>query len=100
MSDGRGWEGWRWWVKLGIVTLASFAACGLIVFGAVRFLDQAQRQHDQVECIRAELQSQVKGNASMASAVLNPAVSQTDKVLALENWRDQQADSADRVERC
>lgn len=91
---------WRWWIKLGGVVLASVAAVALILAGAVRFLDQAQRQHDQVECIRLEVKGQAEGNAKMGAVVLNPRNTQSDRQAAFVAWSQEQAHIADRIGRC
>lgn len=92
--------GWRWWAKVGAILVAAVLATGLIVFGALRFLDQAQREHDRVECIRVQVQHQASGNAAMAAAVLDPERTPEQRTAAVAAWRDDQARSADAIGRC
>lgn len=92
--------GRRWWLKLGGVVLASVAAVLLILVGAVRFLEAAERQRDQVECVREQVQHQARGNADMAAAVLDERIPIADRQRALRTWADDQADVASAAERC
>ena len=91
---------WRWWVKLGLVVLASLAAVLLILAGAVRFLDQAEQERARVECVRAQVQAQAQGNAAMAAAVLDAARPQADRAQAFRAWADGQSAVAERIGRC
>jgi len=90
----------RRWPALILVVVGSLAASALIVFGAVRFLDQAQRQADQVECIRAGVQQQAQDNAVMASVVLDAGRPIAERADAVATWRDAQQGVADRIGRC
>lgn len=90
----------RRWPALLMVVLGSLLASVLIVVGAVRFLDQAQRQADQVECIRVGVQQQAQDNAVMASVVLDAGRPVADRANAVATWRDAQQGVADRIGRC
>lgn len=90
----------RWLLKLGLVLLSSIAAVGLIVFGAARFLDQAQDQRDQVECIRREIRAQAQGSALMGQVVLNPQNDQATRQAAFVTWAGEQGRIADRIAAC
>jgi hypothetical protein len=101
MDPSRQWDaGWRWWLKVGSILLTSVLAAGLIVFGAVRFLDQAQREHDRVECIRALVQRQAKGTADMAAVVLDVRLSVEQRRAAVVGWSEQQRSLADQIGGC
>lgn len=91
---------WRWWVKLSAVALSAVAAALLILFGALRFLDQAQRQHDQVECIRLGVKSQAEGNARMGAVVLDPRATQPQRQAAFVAWSQEQGRIAARIGLC
>lgn len=93
-------RGWRYWATLILLVLASVAATGMILFGAVRFLDQADREHQRVECIRVQVQVQARANADMAAVVLDQARSASDRAGAVAGWRDEQARVAERIGRC
>lgn len=91
---------WRWWTKLGIVVLSSVAAVLLILAGTVRFLDQAQREHDRAECLRSAVQQQAGSNADMASVVLDARLPQPERAEAFRKWGVDQARVADQIGRC
>lgn len=88
------------WVVLGVVVLASLTALGLITFGALRFLDQAQREHDRVECIRVQVQTQARGNAVMATMVLDATRTQAERAAAVAGWAQDQGRVVDQLGRC
>jgi uncharacterized protein YggE len=87
-------------VKLGAVVLASLAAMLLILAGATRFLNQAQQQHDQVECIRVRVEEQARGNATMAAIVLDVTKTQTQRAQAVADWASDQSRLADLIGEC
>lgn len=96
----RGQDGWRWWVKLAAVTLASLGAAAVITFGAWRYLVLADQQRDQVECIRAQVQAQASSTSGMASAVLDLRLSVEQRRAAVVTWSEQQARVAEAIGRC
>jgi hypothetical protein len=101
MDPSRPWDaGWRWWIRLGVIVLGSLAAAALITFGALRFLDQAQREHDRVECLRVQVQHQAGSNAGMARAVLDPKLAVDQRRAAVMTWSDEQGRIADLIGRC
>lgn len=93
-------QGWRWWVRLGMVLAASVAAVLLILAGALRFLDQAQREHDRVECLIGQVRHQAQTGADMGSVVLNPANTLAMRQAAFVDWAAEQGHIADRIGRC
>lgn len=95
-GGGRRW----WWVKFAAVLLASVSATGLILFGAVRFLDQAQRERDEVECVRSVVRDQAVGTQRMAAGVLDVAATIDARRAALRRWVDEQAGYVARLEGC
>lgn len=99
-GTGNGGLGWRWWVRLGVVLTVSVAAVLMILLGAVRFLNQAQQEHDRAECLRAQLQAEAQGNARMGAVVLNPRNDQPTRQAAFVKWSEEQGQIADRIGRC
>lgn len=95
-----GRSGWRWWATIGLVVLTSLLATGLIVFGAVRFLDQAERQRDEVECLRLVVSDQARSTQVMAEAVLDLRRSADERRAALQLWVDDQGRFVSRLEGC
>lgn len=93
-------EDWRWWAKLVLVALGAVASAGLILFGAVRFLDQADRQSARVECIRALVQRQAQAAVGMAEAVLDLRLSVDQRRAAVVSWSEDQDRIAKLIERC
>lgn len=91
---------WHWWARLGVVLVAAIAAVLLILVGAARFLDQAQREHDRVECVRAQVQAQARGTVVMASAVLDLTLSVDQRRAAVVSWAQEQGGVAERIGRC
>lgn len=83
-----------------VVAGASIIAVALILFGAVRFLDQAQREHERVGCLQVQVRAQAHGNAIMASAVLDTARPQAERAKAFNDWAGSQASIAQRIEEC
>lgn len=92
--------GWRWWAKLGVVLATATAAVLLILVGAARFLDQAQREHDRVACLQAQVREQAQGTAAMASAVLDLSLSADQRRRAVATWSRAQAGIAQRIGAC
>jgi hypothetical protein len=87
-------------VQAGTIMATALAAIVLITFGAWRYLALADRQRDQVECIKHEVQIQAEGTARMASAVLNLSLAVEQRRNAVAVWSNEQADIADRIEGC
>lgn len=85
---------------LGLVLLLTVAATVLILIGAARFLDQAQREHDRVACIQSGVRDQAQGSAAMASAVLDARLTVDQRRAAVASWSRDQSTIATRIGRC
>jgi hypothetical protein len=93
-------EGWGWWVKVVLVSVATVGAAGLITFGAYRYLTLAAHQSDRVECLQVQTRLQAEGTALMARVVLDPRIQVEQRRQAVADWSDEQGRIAERIGRC